>query len=218
MKKMKTRYQEPDDDVAEGTSRQGSRTNNAPQSKIKRGASPVNDYEEYESMYAEEEYDEISTDDPPAPKEQIKKKSASTPKQKLKSTPMSPQHSTSFKYGAEESASRQGSRTNNAARSKTKKRASPEYDDDEESDTEVPVVDPVPPGSQSKKKKKKKRPIATPKQNAGLSPVTPQYLNSFNNGSGTMINQNVGNFHYSTVEDAFNDNSENTFSGRRKPA
>jgi len=198
----RTRYQDPDEDedVEEGTSRQGSRTNNAAQSKMKKGASLVQDSEDdYESMYADEEdHEEIPIDDPPAPKEQLKKKPVSIPQQKAKST------------------SRQGSRTNNAARSKTKKRASPVYDDDNEDDEEIPDDEPVPPKSQSKKKG---RPSPTPKQKVKSAPVSPQISNSFSNVSGNMINSNVGNLYHSVIEDAFNDNSVNVFAnGRRKPA
>jgi len=199
--------------VEESTSR---RTNNVSQSKVKRGVSPVDDDEDdCESMYAAEEYGEKPVDDRPAPKGESKKRSASTPKPKVKSTPTSSQHPTSFNNGVEESTSRQRSRTNNTARSKTKKRASSVYDD-EEYDAEIPAVDPV--ASEPRSKKTKKRPTLTPKQKAESAPVSPQYANSFSNGSGNMINHNIGNYYYSTIEDAFNDNSVNTFNGRRKPA
>jgi len=212
----RSRYQDPDDeDVDEGTSRQGSRTNNAAQSKMKKGTSPV-------TVHDGEHHEEIPIDDPPVPKEQIKKKSGvSTPKQKVKSTPVSPQRPTSLNNGAGEDTSRKGSRrTNNAARSKTKKRASPVDDDDdddddnEEDNAEIPDVEPVTPKPQSKKKG---RPSPTPKQKVKSAPVYPQISNTFSNVSGNMINQNVGNLYHSVIEDAFNDNSVN-FYGRRKPA
>jgi hypothetical protein len=195
--------------VEEGTSGQDSQTNNAAQSK------------RVSSLYDDEEYDkEKPIDDPLAPKGQLKKNSVSTPKQKAKSE--SPQYSISdftFNNGVEGSTSRQGSRTNNAAQSKTKKRVNPVQDDDEEYDAETPDVDsdPVPLERQSKKKK----PISTPKQKAKSAPVSPQYSISgftFNNGSGYMTNENVGNIYNSTIEDAFNDNSVNVFNGKRKPA
>lgn len=208
----RTRHQEPDEDVEAGTSRQGSRTNNTAQSKTKKGVSPVHDDEEYDK--------EIPIDEPLAPKGQKKKKTVSTPKQKEKSTPVSPRYSISdftFNNGVKEGTSRQGSRTNNAAQSKTKKSESPVYSD-EEYDTEIPVVDPV---ASERQSKKKKNPISTPKQKEKQAPVSPQYSISgftFNNGPGNMTNQNVGNIYNSTIEDAFNDNSVNTFHGRRKPA
>ena len=204
-----------DDDVEEDTYMQSSRTNNAAQSNIKKGVSSVEDEEDdYESMYADEESDdETPIEEPPAPKGQSKKKPAATPKQNVKSTPTSPRQSTSLNNGAERGTSRKGSRTNNAARSKTKGAV---YDDEEYYDDEIPVVDPV--ASEPRSKKKKKKPTSTPKQRVESAPVYPQYGNSFTNGSGNMLNHNVANLYQSTIEDAFNDNSVNTFSGRRKPA
>ena len=199
--------------MEEGTSSsgQGSRTNNAAQSKTKKRVS---------SLYDEEEYDkEKPINDRLAPKGQLKQNSVSTPKQKAKSVP--PQYSISdftFNNGVEGSTSRQGSRTNNATQPKAKKRVDPVHDDDEEYDAETPDVDPVPLERQAKKKKK---PISTPKQEAKSAPVSPQYSISgfaFNNGSGYMTNQNVGNIYNSTIEDSFNDNSVNVFNGKRKPA
>jgi hypothetical protein len=192
--KMKTGHQDSEDYVEESTSRQGSRTNNATQSKIKE-VTPAHvdsdDSDECESMYADEEYDD-----------ELKNKSAST-KQNSKTTPMSAQHSTSFSNGAKESTSRQGSRTNSAAQPKTKKRTSTVHRD-EERDTEIPMVDP--------KKKKKK----TPKPKAESTPVYPQYSTNISNGSGNMYNHEVGNFKFSTIQDAFNDNSVNTIYGERR--
>jgi hypothetical protein len=199
--------------VEGGTSGQGSRTNNATQSKTKkRVSSSYDDDEEYDK--------EKPIDDPLAPKGQFRKNSVSNPKQKAKSVPQAPQYSISdftFNNGVEGSTSRQGSRTNNAAQSKTEKMVNPLHDDDEEYDAETPDVDPVPLERQSKKKK----PISTPKQKTKSAPVSPQYSISgfnFNNGSGHMTNQNVGNIYNSTIEDAFNDNSVNVFNGKRKPA
>lgn len=161
--KKKTRYQESDDDVEEGTSTQSSRSND--------------DEDDYDSMYADEEPDdEVPIDELPAPKGQSKKRPGATPKQNMKSTPMSPQHSTSLNDGVKGGTTRKGSQTKNAARSKTKK---------------------------------------APKQKVGLAPVYPQFSNSFINGSGNMVNDNVGNLNYSIIEDAFNDNSVNSFNGRR---
>lgn len=176
-----------------GTSRQGSRTSNATQSKTKTRVSPVYDDEGYDT--------ETPIDDPPAPKGSRKKKSVSTPKQK--STPVSSISDFAFNNGA-------------AAQSKTKKRVSPE-DDDEAYDTEVPVVDPEVLKGQSKRKKKS---ISTPKQKVKPTPVTPQYSISgftFTNESGNMSNMNIGNIYNSNISDAFNDNSEN-WNWRRKPA
>jgi hypothetical protein len=205
--------------VEEGTSRQGSRTNNATQSKNKKELTPVTVHDdsedECESMYANEESeDELPFDDPPVPKEQLKKRSASTSNQKPKSTPMSPQRPQHFSNGVKESTSTQGSRTNNAAQSKTKKRASPVYEDE----TEIPVVDPVASEPQPKKKNTKK---THPKQKVEStpSPVHPQYSTTISNGSGNMFNHDVGNFKFSTIQDALNDNSVNIIYGdRRKPA
>jgi len=113
----------------------------------------------------------------------------------------------------EEGTSRQRSRTNNATQSSTERRANPVYDD-KEYDTDVPVVPKVQP--------KKKRPVLTPKQKVQSAPMAAQYSISgfsFNNGSGNMINSNVGTIHNSTISDANNDNSVNTIPrGRRKPA
>jgi hypothetical protein len=121
-----------------------------------------------------------------------------------------------------EGPSRQRSRTTNAAQSKTKKRVSSvDDDDDEEYNTDVhhvPVSDPVTP---KEKPKKKKRPSSTPKQKVESTPVSPQYSISgfsFNNGPGNMANLNVGNIYHSSISDAYNDNSTNSFPGKRKPA
>ena len=151
------------------------------------------------TRYQESVDTETPIDDPQAPKGQPKKKkSVSTPKQKEKSASVSPQYSISdftFNNGAGEGNSKQGSRTKNAAQSKTKKRVNPEYDD-EGYDTEVPVDEPIAPKGQSKKKK----PISNPKQKVKSPPVSPpmspQYSISgftFNNDSGNMTNMNVGN-------------------------
>jgi hypothetical protein len=177
--------------------------------------------DEEEAYDDDEEYDkEIPSDDPLAPKGQLKKKSVSAPKPKVKSTPVSPQYSTSdftFNNGVEEGTFRHGSRKNSAAQSKTKKRVSSVHDDDEEYDAET---DPEVLERQSKKKRK---PISTPKQKVKSAPVSPKYSTpgfTLNNGSGYMSNLNMGNIVNSTIEDSFNDNSVNTsgFNGRRKPA
>lgn len=204
-----TRHQESDEDVDEG---------NAAQSKTKKRVSSVSDEEVYDD---DEEYDkETPIDDPP------------TSKQKVKSTPVSSQHTTSdftTNNGVKEGTFRQGSRTNNAAPSKTRRRASPVHDDEDDEDSEYhtappPVVDPVASSEQQQpKKKKKKKPISTPNEKVRSTPMSPQYSISgftFANGSGNMVNNNVGNIHDLTIEDAFNDNSVNTFYAgeRRKPA
>ena len=204
--------------MVEGTSRQGSRTNKAAQSKTRKGVNPVDDDEEYDK--------EIPIDEPLDPEEQLDRRCFSVPKQKRKPTSLSPQYSISdlnFNNGVEEGTSRQGS-TNNATQSKTRRTRrrrseSPAYDD-EEYDTETPDVEPVP----LEQSKKKKKPISTSKQkkkSTPVSPTSPQYSISgftFNNGgSGTMTNHNIGNIYNSTIEDAFNDNSVNLH-GRRKPA
>jgi len=87
-------------------------------------------------------------------------------------------------------------------------------DEDEEYNTDVPVT----PKAQPKKKKK---PVSTPKHKVESTPASPQYSISgfsFNNGSGNMANVNVGNTYHSSISDAYNDNSTNTFQGKRKPA
>ena len=195
------------------SSRQGSRTNNAAQSKTKARVSSVYDDEELE-------YDsEVPIDDTKTPKGQSKmKKPVSTPKQKAKSTPVSPQYSVSdftFNNGVEGNTSRQGPRTKNTAQSKTKTRVSPVHDD-EEHDSQIPIDDPPAPKRQSKKKKS----FSTSKQKVKSTPVpvSPQYSISgftFNNGSGNMTNMDIGNIYSSSLSDAYNDNSVNR---RRKPA
>lgn len=86
-KGKRTRYQESDEDVEEGHSRQRSRTTNATKSQTKKRVSPVDDDDE-----------EYNTDVPVTPKAQPKKKKKRpvlTPKQKVESTPVSPQYSIS---------------------------------------------------------------------------------------------------------------------------
>lgn len=121
----------------------------------------------------------------------------------------------------QEGTSRQGSRTRttNAAQPKTKKAVNPVDDDEEQHHSaKRPVSDPVAPKRQSKKKKK---PASTPQRKVEPAPVYPQYSISgfsFNNDSGNMANVNVGNIYNSTISDSGNDNSVNTFHGKRKPA
>ena len=197
--------------MEEGTFRQGSRTNNAAQSK-KTKARVISDSDDDEEHDADLE--EPNDDLLPPKRQRSKRKNVSTPNQKAKSTPVSPQYSVSdftFNNGMGEGTPRQGSRTKNAAQSKTK---NPAYDDDEEYDAEIPVNDPPAPKGQSKKKKA----ASTPKQKVNSTPVSPQYSISgftFNNDSGNMTNMNVGNIYNSTISDAYNDNSVNW---RRKPA
>ena len=107
----------------------------------------------------------------------------------------------------EEGTSRQGSRTNNAAQSKTKARVISASDDDEEHDTEVPNDDPLPPKGQQSKRKN----VSTPNQKVKSTPVSPPYSIAgftFTNGSGNMTIVNVGNLHNSATSDSFNDNSK----------
>ena len=173
------------------------------------------------ARYQESVDTERPIDDPQAPKGQPKKKkSVSTPMQKEKSTPVSPQYSISdftFNNGAGEGSSKQGSRTKNAAQLKTKKRVNLEYDD-EGYDAEVPIDDPITPKGQPKKKRLNSTPKQKVKSPPVSPPVSPQYSISgftFNNDSGNMTNMNVGNIYNSTITDAYNDNSVNW---RRKPA
>ena len=101
--------------MEEGTSRQGSRTNNAAQTKTWKGLISVSDDEECDTEIP------LAIDNPRAPKGQSEKKeSVSSP------TPISPQHlisDSTFNNGVEEGTSGQSSRTNNTAQTKTKTKA-----------------------------------------------------------------------------------------------
>ena len=141
--------------MEEVPSRKGSRTKNSPQMKTMQRLISVSDDEEYDT--------EISIDYPQASKGRSKReKFISTPKQKVKPTPVSPQHSLSdftLNNSVEEGISKQGSRTNNAVQTKAKTRVV-SVSDDEELDKEIPIDDPQAPKWQSKRKKS----VSTPKQ------------------------------------------------------
>jgi hypothetical protein len=87
-----------------------------------------------------------------------------------------------------EGTSRQGSRTTNAARSKTKQRAS-QANEEEECNTDVPASDPVTQREQPKKKK----PVPNSKQKVGSTPVSQTSISgfSFHNGNEAQYNRDV---------------------------
>ena len=85
-----------------------------------------------------------------------------------------------------EGTSRQGSRTTNATRSKTKQRASP-ANEEEECNTDVPASDPVAQRDQPKKKK----PVPNSKQKVKSTPVSQSSISGFSFHRGNEDNMDV---------------------------
>ncbi|KAF8815496.1 hypothetical protein BYT27DRAFT_6680980 [Phlegmacium glaucopus] len=113
----------------------------------------------------------------------------------------------------EEDSSTKGSRTNNAARSKSMNRPS-QVDDDEENNENTPVRDPVAPKKPAGKKAgKRSESIPVSPAQSSISGFT--FTNS---GQGTMTNENVGNVYNSSISGVGNDYSVNHYrpGARRK--